>query len=302
MTAPTAALVTNSVSIWLDALSRKRITSQNLANPISTRNISGVTTTNPTIFARALGDDGGVAGRVSLEVSPDLAHDTDATISHTHALWARGGRLDVLIKIPATKAGLPAITGVLESGVSFKVTPIFSLERYSEVMDAYLSGIEQTQAAGHDPSSSHPAASFFVSRVDTEVDKRLAAVDAIEAFELALAEAAELAGRPAATRPGRPWRRRERRPGAHDRDRQRWAVPLVPVRGGHRDLATHAEHHRVECNTVRARENLSWNRPVEARLGYADPTAPTFPSPRACHPLNAGHDAQRSRRHRRQKG
>ncbi len=118
----------------------------------------------------------GVDGRVSIEVSPDLAHDTDATIAQAKELWATVDRPNVHIKIPATKAGLPAITEVIGSGISVNVTLIFSLERYSEVIDAYLAGIEQAQAAGLDLSKIHSVASFFVSRVDTEVDKRIAAV------------------------------------------------------------------------------------------------------------------------------
>ncbi|MFS0867648.1 transaldolase [Microbacterium sp. 179-B 1A2 NHS] len=118
----------------------------------------------------------GVDGRVSIEVSPDLAHDTDATIAQAKELWAKVDRPNTLIKIPATLAGLPAITAVLAEGISVNVTLIFSLERYAAVIDAYLAGIRQAQANGHDISTIHSVASFFVSRVDTEVDKRLAAL------------------------------------------------------------------------------------------------------------------------------
>ncbi len=215
MTTPTEKLVEAGVSIWLDDLSRQRILTGSLAALIQNRNVSGVTT-NPTIFAAALGghgydeqiarlaqdgasadeaifeittDDvreaadlflpvyettGGADGRVSIEVSPDLAHDTAATIAEAHKLWDQVDRANTLIKIPATKAGLPAITEVIGAGISVNVTLIFSLERYGEVIDAYLAGVERAKAHGHDISEIYSVASFFVSRVDTEVDRRLA--------------------------------------------------------------------------------------------------------------------------------
>jgi transaldolase len=228
MATPTEQLVAAGVSIWLDDLSRHRIASGNLAQLITTRNISGVTT-NPTIFAGAIGnpdddsyDDtiaalaqqgadadaaifeitttdvrdaadvfrpvydvtGHVDGRVSIEVSPDLAHDTEATIAQARQLAAKVDRPNTLIKIPATKAGLPAITETIGAGISVNVTLIFSLQRYDEVIDAYLAGLEKAQAAGIDLSGIESVASFFVSRVDTEVDKRLAAIGTDAAAEL----------------------------------------------------------------------------------------------------------------------
>ncbi|MFT4214566.1 MAG: transaldolase [Microbacterium sp.] len=219
-TTPTEDLAAAGVSIWLDDLSRARIKSGNLAELITSRTVTGVTT-NPTIFQSAIGnpnDDSyaeslvalaqsgatadeaifalttadvrdaadifrpvyertdGIDGRVSIEVSPDLAHDTEGTIAEAKALYAAVGRPNALIKIPATKAGLPAITAVLAEGISVNVTLIFSLERYGEVIDAYLAGLEQAQANGRDLSGIHSVASFFVSRVDTEVDKRLSAI------------------------------------------------------------------------------------------------------------------------------
>ncbi|KZE90743.1 transaldolase [Microbacterium sp. TNHR37B] len=228
MTTPTQQLSEAGVSIWLDDLSRSRITSGNLAELISSRTVSGVTT-NPSIFQAAIGnssddsyqsalealaaegadadaaifalttDDvraaadifrpvydqtGGVDGRVSIEVSPDLAHDTEATVAEAKKLWATVDRENALIKIPATKAGLPAITEVIAAGISVNVTLIFSLERYAEVIEAYLAGLEGARAAGTDLSGIHSVASFFVSRVDTEVDKRLAAIGTDEALAL----------------------------------------------------------------------------------------------------------------------
>ncbi|MGW0945513.1 transaldolase [Streptomyces sp. NPDC002623] len=116
---------------------------------------------------------GGRDGRVSIEVDPRLAHDTAATIAEAKQLAWLVDRPNVMIKIPATKAGLPAITEVIGLGISVNVTLIFSLERYREVMDAYLAGLEKAQANGLDLSLIHSVASFFVSRVDSEIDKRL---------------------------------------------------------------------------------------------------------------------------------
>jgi transaldolase len=126
----------------------------------------------------------GYDGRVSIEVSPDLANDTDATIAEAHRLWEKVDRPNVMIKIPATKAGLPAITAAIAAGISVNVTLIFSLDRYREVIDAYLAGLEQAKAAGIDLSTIHSVASFFVSRVDTEIDKRLEAIGTPEALAL----------------------------------------------------------------------------------------------------------------------
>ena len=117
----------------------------------------------------------GVDGRVSIEVDPRLAHDTDKTVEQAKQLYADIDRPNVLIKIPATKAGLPAITATIAEGISVNVTLIFSLDRYRAVMNAYLEGLEKAHAAGHDLSKIHSVASFFVSRVDTEIDKRLEA-------------------------------------------------------------------------------------------------------------------------------
>ena len=220
------ALSDAGVSIWLDDLSRDRITSGNLADLVTNSSVTGVTT-NPTIFATALAkghgyddqikelaardaelhdtikalttDDvrnacdvmaathaatNGVDGRVSIEVDPDLAHETEATTAQALDLWKVVDRPNVLIKIPATKAGLPSITSVTAEGVSVNVTLIFSLERYRGVIDAYMSGLEQAAANGHDLSRIHSVASFFVSRVDTEIDKRLDAIGSEEAKAL----------------------------------------------------------------------------------------------------------------------
>ena len=126
----------------------------------------------------------GVDGRVSIEVAPDLAFDTDQTIASAKELWAEVDRPNLFIKIPATTEGAPAIRDVLGEGISVNVTLIFGLQRYQDVMDAYLDGLEQALDAGRDLSQIHSVASFFVSRVDTEIDKRLDASGTPGADEL----------------------------------------------------------------------------------------------------------------------
>ncbi|HTI73818.1 MAG TPA: transaldolase [Mycobacterium sp.] len=126
----------------------------------------------------------GVDGRVSIEVDPRLAHETDKTILQAIELWKIVDRPNLLIKIPATLAGLPAITAVIAEGISVNVTLIFSVERHRLVMDAYLAGLEKAKEAGHDLSKIHSVASFFVSRVDTEIDKRLEKIGSDEALAL----------------------------------------------------------------------------------------------------------------------
>ncbi|WP_329458424.1 transaldolase [Streptomyces sp. NBC_01497] len=223
MTDALKRLSDEGVAIWLDDLSRKRITSGNLAELIDEQHVVGVTT-NPSIFQKAIsqGDGydtqltelaarkvtveeairmittadvrdaadilrptfdatGGTDGRVSIEVDPRLAHNTLATLAEAKQLAWLVDRPNTLIKIPATRAGIPAITETIGRGISVNVTLIFSLERYREVMDAYLSGLEKAKAAGLDLSKIHSVASFFVSRVDTEVDKRLDALGTDEA-------------------------------------------------------------------------------------------------------------------------
>jgi len=126
----------------------------------------------------------GFDGRVSIEVEPGFAHDAAATIAQAKQLWAKVDRPNALIKIPATVEGLEAITETIAAGISVNVTLIFSLERYREVINAYLSGLEKAKAAGIDISTLHSVASFFVSRVDTEIDKRLDAIGTDEAKAL----------------------------------------------------------------------------------------------------------------------
>jgi transaldolase len=115
----------------------------------------------------------GLDGRVSIEVDPRLAHETDPTVVQARALWDRIGRANTMIKIPATTAGLRAITQTLAEGISVNVTLIFSVDRYREVMQAHLEGLRLAAAAGIDLSGIESVASFFVSRVDTAIDAML---------------------------------------------------------------------------------------------------------------------------------
>ena len=136
------------------------------------------------VFSGTWETSGGVDGRVSLEVSPQLAHDTDATIAQAGELWKLVDRPNVMIKIPATVEGLPTISGALADGISINVTLVFSVERHREVMAAFFTGLERASANGYDLARIASVASFFVSRVDTEVDKRLEAIGTDEALAL----------------------------------------------------------------------------------------------------------------------
>lgn len=136
------------------------------------------------IFAGVYAASNGFDGRVSIEVEPGLANDSAGTVKQAKELFAKVNRENVMIKIPATKAGLSAITEVIGEGISVNVTLIFSLQRYREVIAAYIAGVNKAKAAGHDISKIHSVASFFVSRVDTEIDKRLEAIGTDEAVAL----------------------------------------------------------------------------------------------------------------------
>ncbi|MDR1791444.1 MAG: transaldolase [Propionibacteriaceae bacterium] len=212
------------VSIWLDDLSRELLRSGKLAELINEDSVTGVTTNPTIfaaafqdlsvygdelaalkgvpipevirrlmsvdvkaacqLFAPVYASSGGYDGRVSIEVEPGLAHETDLTVTQAAELRQLVGEPNVLIKIPATKAGLPAIRSTIAAGISVNVTLIFSLERYRAVMDAYILGLEDALAAGRDISTIHSVASFFVSRVDTEIDKRLEAIGTDAALAL----------------------------------------------------------------------------------------------------------------------
>lgn len=136
------------------------------------------------IFAGVYAASNGRDGRVSIEVEPGLARDTAGTIAQARELWAKVDRENAMIKIPATVEGLEAISETIAAGISVNVTLIFSLERYRQVINAYLTGLERARAAGIDISKIHSVASFFVSRVDTEIDARLTAAGTPEALAL----------------------------------------------------------------------------------------------------------------------
>jgi transaldolase len=221
-----AEVSAQDVSIWLDDISRERLTSGNLADLVKNKHIVGVTS-NPSIFQKALEDgeayDGqvrdlavrgvsleesvrlltsydirwacdvlratydatdGKDGRVSIEVDPRIAHNTEKTSAEAKALWWLVDRPNLLIKIPASLSGVPSIAATIEAGISVNVTLIFSIDRYRAVMDAYLTGLEKAHVAGIDLSTIRSVASFFVSRVDTEIDKRLDKIGTDEAKAL----------------------------------------------------------------------------------------------------------------------
>ncbi|TDC96744.1 transaldolase [Saccharopolyspora aridisoli] len=156
----------------LDELAQAGVSRDRAARIITTDDVRDAA----DVFRDVYESTGGVDGRVSLEVDPRLAHDTDKTVAEAIDLWKAVDRPNLMVKIPATVAGLPAITRVIAEGISVNVTLIFSVERYEAVMDAYLAGLERAKANGHDLASIESVASFFVSRVDTEIDKRLDAM------------------------------------------------------------------------------------------------------------------------------
>ncbi|TDD85214.1 transaldolase [Saccharopolyspora karakumensis] len=155
-----------------DELAEAGVTTDRAARIITTDDVRDAA----DIFRNVYEQTGGVDGRVSLEVDPRLAHDTDKTVAEAIDLWKAVDRPNLMVKIPATLAGLLAITKAIAEGISVNVTLIFSVERYKAVMDAYLAGLEQGKAYGHDLASIESVASFFVSRVDAEIDKRLDAM------------------------------------------------------------------------------------------------------------------------------
>jgi transaldolase len=217
-------LTAQGVSVWLDDIGRERLVSGSLAALVKDSHVRGVTSNptifehamaagtaydkqirdlalrgvDPDEASRAMttfdirwgcdvlrpvyDESGGVDGRVSIEVDPRNASDTAKTIAEARALWWLVDRPNMFVKIPATLAGLPAITACLAEGISINVTLIFSLERYDQVIDAFMAGLEA--ASDSDVKSLASVASFFVSRMDTEVDKRLDALGTPEALAM----------------------------------------------------------------------------------------------------------------------
>jgi transaldolase len=213
MSTPLHRLADHGQSVWIDFLSRELLESGALARAVEQDAVVGVTS-NATIFAKALsggdaydeqiaasdGDANSVFlelamrdvstacdllrpvwermeahdGYVSIEVDPNLADDTEATIAQATHFHEAIARPNLLVKIPATDAGVPAIEEMTARGYAINVTLIFSLTRHRQVAEAYLRGLERLVASGGDPSRIHSVASFFVSRVDTETDRRLA--------------------------------------------------------------------------------------------------------------------------------
>jgi transaldolase len=206
---PLKDLTAAGVSIWLDDLSRQLLTTGALHRLVENRHVVGITS-NPTIFANAIGGSNDYADQIrelgqrgtptaevlrlltvadirgacdvlrpvydvtdSVDVDPRLAHDTDHAIAEARQLWRLVDRPNLFVKIPATQAGLPAIAQCLAEGISINVTLIFSLQRYAAVIEAFLDGMERALTTGRKLSTLTSVASFFVSRVDTEIDKRL---------------------------------------------------------------------------------------------------------------------------------
>jgi transaldolase len=216
-------LINCPTSIWLDDLSRAKITgsdAHSLPTRIATSAVVGVTT-NPSIFSAAISSGSeysddikimkgssvddvieklttddvraacdlmypifksshGIDGRVSIEVDPTLAHDTQATINAGQKLWKIIDRANVMIKVPATLEGLPAITALLAAGISVNVTLIFSIKRYGQVIDAFMKGVQEC----NDPSKIHSVASFFISRIDSSIDAQLKEIGSPQALSL----------------------------------------------------------------------------------------------------------------------
>lgn len=226
LVSPLTTLINAGVAIWLDDLSRERLSSGSLDELVRTSDVVGVTT-NPTIFAKALSisdayhdqlvklsgscasvdeavfeittedvrracdalkpvfdQTNGLDGCVSIEVDPRLAHDAEATVRQAEQLWAKVDRPNLFIKIPATEAGLLAISSTLAKGISVNVTLIFSLRQYRGVVNAFQTGLERAITAGFDLATIRSVASFFVSRVDTAVDALLDGIGTSEAAEL----------------------------------------------------------------------------------------------------------------------
>lgn len=185
--------VTTNPAIFSTAISKSSLYSSDIANLAKAGHdaqsiITELTTTDVAqacdAFSEVFSKSNGVDGRVSIEVDPRLARDTAGTIAQAHELWLKVNRPNVLIKVPATKEGLPAIRQLTSDGISVNVTIIFSVERYQEVLEAFISGLEERKQRNLPVSGIHSVASFFVSRVDTEIDPVLKAHPDTNALKL----------------------------------------------------------------------------------------------------------------------
>ncbi len=240
-------LAASGVSVWLDDLGRDRLTSGGLQQLVSD-GVVGVTTnpsifasavsqgdayaaqmaelTDATpadalhalmvtdvrgacdVLSTTFEQSSAVDGRVSFEVDPRLAHDTKSTLAAAGDVWADVDRPNLMVKIPATLEGLPAITAAIAEGISVNVTLIFGVDRYADVQDAWLAGLEDAHAQGHDLSAIGSVASFFVSRLDTAVDRRLDAM--ADAGDLDAGTHRRLRGRAAVANARRAYRQYQR--------------------------------------------------------------------------------------------
>ncbi|AOP53853.1 MAG: transaldolase [Brevibacterium aurantiacum] len=163
----------DSYDSTLAELGADKVTADEAIESLTTSDVAAAARLFRPVYDATNGDD----GRVSIEVAPPLAHDAEGTVAAAKALWERVGEPNAMIKIPATEAGLRAISETIAAGISVNVTLVFSLTRYRHVVEAFLQGLEKARAAGHDLSQIKSVASIFVSRVDAEIDARLDGLD-----------------------------------------------------------------------------------------------------------------------------
>lgn len=172
--------ITGSADYAVDISKMKMLSPEKIVKKLTTDDVRQAC----DLFSKIYEDSHGVDGRVSIEVDPRLAHATQETIDEGKALWALVNRPNLMIKVPATLAGLPAITELIASGISVNVTLIFSCQRYEQVIDAFIAGIEKAASRGVDVSRIQSVASFFISRIDTAVDKELKAINSSQSSPL----------------------------------------------------------------------------------------------------------------------
>ncbi|WP_231441006.1 transaldolase [Brevibacterium zhoupengii] len=163
----------DSYDAALSELGTDKVSADEAIESLTTSDVAAAARLFRPVYDASNGDD----GRVSIEVAPPLAHDAEGTVAAAKALWERVGEPNAMIKIPATEAGLRAISETIAAGISVNVTLVFSLTRYRHVVEAFLQGLEKARAAGHDLSQIKSVASIFVSRVDAEIDARLDGLD-----------------------------------------------------------------------------------------------------------------------------